>query len=841
MNLFMGFFCIFVGAASLLLGVIFFFKTRKLFLNIVLGLNYLAVAVWLFGFGRALLAKSPEEVILWNKFYCLGAILFPTFFFQLVVKFFEIKDPRAHRVLKAAYLLSVFFILINYFTPFFIKDIYPQKGFEFLLTPRVFYYFFFLLEAVLIFYTVSLLTEIYSKTKGLKRIQVQYFFIATFLTFFGTLINFLTVLGTHIYPFGGFFIGLYPLVITYLSFEEHLMKVEFLYKKTIIYSVILFFILLIFRFNRLIVDTFFKSDVFAATYGVPVLSAILIILGFSRVEKLLEKIIDRMFFKEKYDYRKILLKASEMMTTILNLNHLLELIVRITMRVMKIEGGSILFFDEKIKGYPVRNCRGELKIAEGQILSFDNSLIEYLLRKKEPVIYEVLQNQIQAAAGKNPGREVVYKRIRAQLDRLGAALVIPSFFSGRLMGAFCLGEKKSGDPYTEDDIELLKTLANQAAIAVENAKQFKENLNIKNFTNSILKDMAQGTIVANLKGEIIVFNKEAEKITGFSSLQVLNRTFESVFRDYFELSDLVRKTIKNKRVFLDDIKFKPQLKKEEKNLTITSSLYQTASEDEQGVIVFIFDKTELTKAKEKIMEQQKLADFGLMAGGIAHDIKNPLSSIAAVAQLLIMDFNNKENQGAFKDIVPAEVERLKAILNSLSSYSSEVKLKVQPVNIGELLENRLKLVEAVCLKNNISLERHFGELPNILLDPAVMERVFHNIIFNAIQAMDKAETEEKILKVSTCLKKELLQGVEEELVQIEISDTGCGMDEKTLAGIFKPFFTTKSPGEGTGLGLALVEKYVKAHAGVILVESKFGQGSTFILKLPVNPKFKCSI
>jgi signal transduction histidine kinase len=102
--------------------------------------------------------------------------------------------------------------------------------------------------------------------------------------------------------------------------------------------------------------------------------------------------------------------------------------------------------------------------------------------------------------------------------------------------------------------------------------------------------------------------------------------------------------------------------------------------------------------------------------------------------------------------------------------------------------------------------------------------------------MDKITDRPKILKISTRVRKEFFLEVEEDSVVVEISDTGSGMDEVTVFNLFKPFFTTKSPGEGTGLGLALVEKYIKAHGGLVSVESRVGEGTTFIIKLPLSPK-----
>lgn len=835
MNSFIGIFCILAAVVCLLLGMVVLRRSWKSFLNIILALNYLDIALVFFGFGKSILSQNAEDVIFWNKIYYLGIIFFPILFLHLIISFFDFKEKFYQLILNSAYFFSGFFAMTDYLTPFFIGG--TGKNFTFLTSPRALYYFFFLCFLVLVFYSGYLLLRVYLKTKGLKRTQAQYFFIAGFLVFLGMVINFLTVFGLKIFPFGPGLVIFYPLIVSYAVFENNLIKAKVLYKKGLIYAVIVAFILVVYKIGDGLSRTVAGENTFAASYLFPFIWALIVVLGYNRIEKALDKIIDRFFFKEKYDYRKILLKASGMMATILDLNHLLELITRITMRVMRLDGASILFFDEKEKGYLVLSARGQLKIARGQLLSNDNPLIEFLTTKKAPVVYEVLKNQIALVTGIDPVKEVIFKRLRTQLDRLKAALVIPSFFSGQLVGAFCLGEKKSGDSYGRDDLELLETLANQAAIAVENARRFQENLTMRNFTNTILKFMPQGAAVTNLKGEIIVFNKEAEKITGFWADQVMGRSFENVFRDCLVLSDLIRETIKKGKIYLDEVKFKSHLKKEEKILAVTTSLFEGPSND-KGIIVFIFDKTELQKAREKINEQQKLADFGLMAGGIAHDIKSPLTSIFAVTQLLIKNFNNEGTRQTFCEIMPSEIERLKILLNSLSSYSSEVKLKLKNTDVGELLSTRLKLVEAICLKNDISIVCDFQTLPAVLWDPDIMERVFHNIIFNAIQALDKSKQAKKVLKITTKTKREFFLDVEEDLIIIEISDNGCGMDEKTLQGIFKPFFTTKPKNEGTGLGLALVEKYVKAHSGLISVESKLDEGTNFTLRFPVNPKAK---
>lgn len=233
---------------------------------------------------------------------------------------------------------------------------------------------------------------------------------------------------------------------------------------------------------------------------------------------------------------------------------------------------------------------------------------------------------------------------------------------------------------------------------------------------------------------------------------------------------------------------------------------------------------ELKRSQEKLFQAEKLASLGRLTADVAHEIRNPLTSIGGFAKRLCkIASNDKEKE--YADTIRCEVGRLENILRDLIAFSREARFHLERHDVGHFIRETMLIFEDIYKDQNIRVDiKVMEETPKVLIDSDQARRALANLITNAIDAMPEGG----ILAISA--------GPEEinnaEFVYIKVSDTGVGIPEERLPYIFEPFYSTKEIGRGTGLGLSIARKVIEEHGGFIRAESIFGKGSTFSLYFP---------
>ena len=225
----------------------------------------------------------------------------------------------------------------------------------------------------------------------------------------------------------------------------------------------------------------------------------------------------------------------------------------------------------------------------------------------------------------------------------------------------------------------------------------------------------------------------------------------------------------------------------------------------------------------ELLHAEKLAGLGSFAAGIAHDMNNPLQLILGMAENLAEETDLTTVHAQALDIIDA-VKRTTAICRDLTSYSRRASLQQDgPVNINSKLDEALKIARYAVALQDIEIHKRYQ--PDIFVkgNPDKLLHVFVNLITNAVQAMEHHGT--------LTLETTAVAGA----TQVRVSDTGCGIAPEVLTRIFEPFYTTKPPGKGTGLGLYNIKNVIQHMQGVVGVESHVGQGSTFTLTFPGDP------
>ncbi len=248
-----------------------------------------------------------------------------------------------------------------------------------------------------------------------------------------------------------------------------------------------------------------------------------------------------------------------------------------------------------------------------------------------------------------------------------------------------------------------------------------------------------------------------------------------------------------------------------------------------GVMGIIRDVSENKRLQEKIADTERLAALGQLSVGIAHEIRNPLSSIKMNLQILNRLIPFAGDTKEHFDLALKEVFHLEAILEELLSYAKPLKLKLELLDINSVLDDTLLLVKSYIRDKDIIVERDYdSKIQKISLDEDKVKQAFLNIYLNSIQAMDSRGT----ISIKTYKENQSsppLDGGGKAV--IKVSDTGCGIDKEKLKFIFDPFYTTKP--YGTGLGLSIVKNILDHLGADIEVKSQMGAGTEFIVKLPV--------
>ena len=244
-----------------------------------------------------------------------------------------------------------------------------------------------------------------------------------------------------------------------------------------------------------------------------------------------------------------------------------------------------------------------------------------------------------------------------------------------------------------------------------------------------------------------------------------------------------------------------------------------------GRVMLIRDLTQVKRLESELQRSERLAVIGKMAAGVAHELRNPLSSIKGLTLLLKSKLASDSDGVEAADTLVREVERLNRSIGELLDYAKPGSLILESCQLTTLLEKTLSLVEPELVLYGVRLEREIEEaLPNVLIDKDKLSQVLLNILLNALQAMEDIEGQ-RILTVKLHSESES----ESDWVLLSITDTGCGIASLNLKKIFDPYFTTKN--NGTGLGLALSLKIVEEHGGKLLVSSMPGEKTVFHLKL----------
>ena len=367
---------------------------------------------------------------------------------------------------------------------------------------------------------------------------------------------------------------------------------------------------------------------------------------------------------------------------------------------------------------------------------------------------------------------------------------------------------------------------------------------VRTYLNNILDSMMDGLVAIDSEGKITILNRAAERITGYRAKKILGLSYEVAFgKENEDFVSILRKTFREKRPMVGEKPFFSQNKSI--FLEVITNPIAGPENKMEGVVVVFRDISMLKHLKEEIRRKEKLAILGEMAASIAHEIRNPLSGIEGFALLLKESLKEDEERKNWIDNIVKGARSLNNLVTSLLNFSRCPRVNLQYVVIDKLIESILSFIQQKIQKEkrNIHIVKEFPPQPvEMIADPDMLKQAFLNLAINAIEAMPGGGKLRISIKKKNYPEYEPHQFVREidgdytlttscGEVCVEFSDTGCGISPEEKKKIFRPFYTTKS--KGCGLGLAIVQQIIHSHWGDIKVKSKPGQGTTFVLTLPL--------
>jgi len=344
----------------------------------------------------------------------------------------------------------------------------------------------------------------------------------------------------------------------------------------------------------------------------------------------------------------------------------------------------------------------------------------------------------------------------------------------------------------------------------------------------VFDSMIEGVIVTDWERKVILVNKAMEQFISIPRKKIVNTDIlECKFIDK-ELESVIEDAYNNKEKILDR-----EIHISRSNKTFLLTMLPLKDErEEMGHIIILVDITEKKQKELQLRRAESLAALTTLSAGVAHEIKNPLTSIDIHIQLLkreISKFNEKDVKNIKKmiNIVKEEIDRLNSIVQDFLFAVRPMSVSISKENVNDLIVEIIDFLKYELEKSNIKIKYELEEnLPPVIVDPKYFHQALLNIIKNAMQSIHHDHGE---ITIKT---EEDISGD----VLIHIIDNGEGIPDNMMPKIFEPYFTTRK--SGTGLGLVIVYKIVKELGGDIRIKSKVGEGTTFTLKMPVLEKKK---
>lgn len=413
-------------------------------------------------------------------------------------------------------------------------------------------------------------------------------------------------------------------------------------------------------------------------------------------------------------------------------------------------------------------------------------------------------------------------------------LSAPVLLGNQLLGQIALSNATRD--YNERDLETIVKLSAYYGMAIQK-KRAQETQTI---LNSAINNASEGVVIADAKGRIKHVNQAFVDITGYTEQEASGKTHDFLNMKDRNNPDLIKdvwETLRTGFVWQGILRGK---RKEGEIYHCACSVIPVFNQDRvvSNIVALIRDVSTELKLQEQLLQSQKMEAMGTLAGGIAHDFNNIIFAINGSAELAADMIPEISPARKYLENILKSAERASDMVRQILTFSRQDKPEKLPLNILPIIKDGIKFIRGA-IPTSIEIIRNLDAvIPKINADPTQVYQVFMNLCSNAAHAMKDMQgtltVSLKCVKIDAGSPNERFPLGSGDYVRLAVTDTGRGIPENLIGRLFEPYFTTKKPGEGTGLGLSVVHGIVESHGGAISVQSRIGEGTTFEVFFPVS-------
>ncbi|MCA1562441.1 MAG: PAS domain S-box protein [Acidobacteria bacterium] len=625
-------------------------------------------------------------------------------------------------------------------------------------------------------------------------------------------------------PLGGFeftavLLALVPLAFASAIVRYRLMDVEVIIKRGLVYAAALAGIAAIYSvLLKLASEVFFSGEEVHNTV-IALLATVVVVLLARPLKNAIQAGLDRVYYRDRYDYRRALVGFARDLNSDLDLLRLSDRLVHRVTETLVVDRMALLlapaaagregeFVTIAHTGFPgvppalPRASEVGTRLLSGHTLTLDDPLS---------------QRRID-------GREIEFWR------DAGIHYFIPCVSKEGAIAIMALGRKASAEPLSSEDMALLAAVAAQAATALENGRLYRqlrvkadELQRLREFSENILESLNDGLAVVDRDDVIVRWNRRLEELYGVRHEDAVGHRADEVFdQGFFEVLRSARRDSSEGAAFYRVPLATRHAPVRRLLVNVATTPLRDSGEAIAGTIIIVEDISTRVQLEEQLQISEKMASLGLLAAGVAHEVNTPLTGISSFAQMLLQGADPDDPKTQVLEKIERQTFRAAKIVNGLLNLARPAQVDSGPVDLHAVINDVLSLLEHQLRSGSIQVRKELSATAPIVQGIEYkLQQVFLNLLLNARDAMPKGGW----LTIVTC------QGATE--ASVEIGDTGSGIPAEQLSRIYDPFFTTKDIGKGTGLGLSITYGIVQEHGGAITCHSSVGQGTRFSLTLPL--------
>ncbi len=610
--------------------------------------------------------------------------------------------------------------------------------------------------------------------------------------------------------FGLLFLSFIPLSLGYAVVTQKLMDIDVVIRRGVVYGLIT----LVMAFVLTVAFALILSSGIAPEFPQQFLFALMLsglaVFLLGPTKSVIESVVDKFFYKDRFDYRKTIQALSSSLSATSNTTVSSSLIVEAPVTAMNL-AGACLFMASDGGSFEIAAARGTFTTEEKQ-----EELTNMTMRRATAIEFPNL------AESADP--EV--------------AFIVPLVAANKEVGILILSQKLSKQDFKGSDLYLIQGLASVAAVSLrglliaerdvkERRRHEQAILAAKQEWESTFDSIPDLICILDGNHNIVRVNRAMSDKLGMLPAEVVGKKCYELMHETNSPPDSCP-GLKSSRGCELGSEFSRCGSVYQINISTlksggkTSGRYVHIARD---VTAVRNAEAEQQRLKEKAEMSSRLAAVGEMAAGIAHEINNPLTGVLGYSELLL----EQELPPAIQDdvqIIADGSKRIADIIKRMLTFARQMTPVKTKSDINKIIDNTLDLRGYVLLTAGIQVERHYDQaLEWMVVDPSQMQQVFLNLMINAEHAIKKTGRAGKLIITSEKVG---------DKARITFTDNGVGIEKDILPKLFQPFFTTKGPSEGTGLGLSLSRSIIVEHGGTLEVQSEFGKGSSFTIELPLN-------